>query len=66
MKNYIIQSLSCQRELHREAEIVGGGGVSRRGEQRGIGLLIIVGRQRQEAREGVVGHKRNLESSITT
>ena len=36
---------------------MGGGGIARRGEQRGVGLGIVVGGEGEEAREGVVGHE---------
>ena len=37
--------LSREGELDGEAEVVGGGGIARRGEQRGVGLGVVVGRE---------------------
>ena len=41
--------LSRQRELHGESEVVGRGGVRAGREQWGIGLTVVVGRERQQA-----------------
>ena len=35
--------LSREGELHGEAEVVGGGGIAVAGEQRGVGLALVVG-----------------------
>ena len=53
--------LSCQGELDGETEVVGGGRIARRGEQRGVGLGVVVGGEGEEARKGVVGHEGELE-----
>ena len=45
---------------------MGGGGIARRGEQRGVGLGVEVGREGEEAREGVVGHEGELEGAVAT
>ena len=45
---------------------MGGGGIARRGEQRRVGLGIVVGGEGEEAREGVVGHEGELEGGVTT
>ena len=41
--------LSRQRKLHGESEVVGRGGVRAGREQWGIGLTVVVGRERQQA-----------------
>ena len=43
---------------------MGGGGIARRGEQRGVSLGVVVGCEGKEAREGVVGHKGEFEGAV--
>ena len=68
MRNYFISRLflSRQRELHGESEVAGGGGIAAGGEQRGVGLALIVERHGEQARQRVVGHEGNLQCRIAT
>ena len=58
--------LSRQGEFDGKAEIVGRSGVARRGKQRCICLTIIVGRERQQTAQRIVGHKRHLQRGVAT
>ena len=55
----------CQGELQREAEVAGGGGIRTAGEERRVGLLIVVGRDGHQTTQGVVGHERDFEGAVT-
>ena len=57
--------LSGKRELHRQTEVVSGGWIAVARQQRRVSLTIKVGSKRQQARKGVIGHERELESRVS-
>ena len=56
--------LSCQRELQRHAEVVGGCGVRRCRHHGDVGLMVEIGVQGEHAREGVVSREGDLECLV--
>ena len=55
------KELSRQGEFHGETEVVGGGGIAAGREQRGVGLTLVISRERQQARQRIISHERHLE-----
>ena len=63
-RNDGLRRLSRQRELHRDAEVLCGGGIAAAGEQGRVGLAVVVGGEGEIAREGVGGSERNLQCRV--
>jgi hypothetical protein len=53
--------LSGQRELQRDSEIVSRSGIAAGRKQGLVRLTLVVSRERHEARQRVIGHKRHLK-----
>ena len=53
--------LSGQRELQRDSEIVSRSGIAAGRKQRLVRLTLVVSRERHEARQRVISHKRHLK-----
>ena len=58
-------SLSRQRKLDTQTEVLRGGGITAAREQRSVGLTVVVEAHGEEPVEGVIGREAQLERLVS-
>ena len=56
--------LSGQGELHRDTEVLCGGGITGRRKERCVRLPVVVGRERHQTTQSIVGHNGDLQGRV--